>query len=133
MKRFTIPLLCLATLALTPPALACSCLCDQPTASVSAAQLEQQEIDRAAYVFSGRIVKRTATSITIRPIEILKGKPVDEITVWESGPSTCRGGLPVRTGFVKVIAYDIDGRLLLSPCTYTCARGVLDRLVDEPR
>ena len=149
MNQTGLSAVCLAALAFAPPASACTCLCEEPTASISAAQIEQQQLDQADYLFSGYIVKRKArfpllrflnvfvegdeTSITIRPVEILKGQPNSEIVVWESGPLTCRGGLPVTTGFVKVLAYEVDGRLELGACTSTCANGLINRLADEPR
>ena len=147
MKHFILAALCLSTFAFAPPALACTCLCfDEGNDPASLKQQEQREIERADYFFSGYIVKRerpfrlqdlfganadeAPVKITIRPVQILKGPPAREISVWENGPMSCRAALPVEKGFVKVLAFRAEGRLQLSPCT--CAGSVFNQLTDAP-
>ena len=131
-------LVLIAGLLAAPPALACSCLCEEPGAA-------QKRVDDAAYVFRGTVVSRQIEKdpdkryelgdpIRMKVSRILKGAITDELTVYSpADPAMC--GVAWRKGDTQdVLAYrGADGRLNVGSCGQICAAksGVFELLEEK--
>jgi hypothetical protein len=125
-------ILALAAGLAAQPALACSCGCREQNAAST-----QRTIDRAAYVFSGKVisVSKEASGAPVFQIQltrILKGAPAKIITLHTMAGSC---GVSFREGeAVEVIAgRGKDGTIGTQSCALVCGSGVFDLLRKNGR
>lgn len=124
---------------LAPPALACSCLCDQGAGPDAA----RSWLDKAAYVFRGAVISNQnqdgpknpeAMEVVIRlkPTRILKGEATGDLTV-HSPANGAMCGVEWKKGETQdVIAFGENGKLSVNLCGQVCAsRDGVFRLLEK--